>query len=1554
MNWTTVEPDLQAYIQERQAAALRTYEVNPDLLEEHVGQEDSFRSGGYGTRQVSELLQNAVDALTASKRAGRIEFRVADGALYCANEGEPFSQAGIRSVCMAFLSPKREEDLIGRFGLGFKSVLGITDNPQVFSHSVSFEFNAPSTAELFAGINAPDGRVPLMRVPSMIDPDEAAAVDPHLAELMTWATTVVKLPLRREGDRIRTELTEFKTETLLFMKSVSQLNVALKGKDGAPVVSSHKREGDLQSGQVVLHKPGMAPAVWLYAERQYEPDEQVLKTLPATIARKRMTVAYAVPQDGNRSIGEIWTWFPLKDQTTARGIFNAPWQVNDDRTTLIATSALNGAMLEVGAELFLEVVSRASTTADPAAHLDLFPARGRELRSAADGVLTAQIPRLARALALIPDASGTLRQRNYFSGVPVLEAPIVPVELMKKWHAIVGRDTIPHSSAFARGNERSARLRSLLRDIDGERSRAEVPVATWLEELASLRTPEAIRVACEIYLSLRDLGFAPQLIGRTRIAPVVDGGWAAPDDVSSALIPRRGEPVPEGITLLDIDAIDTETVDLLKRIGFGEVSADESARALSSQARADWSTEEWARLWDSLIQASAHAAIRALTDIRERGVEVLVRTRAGRWRRARQVLTDETLAQALDDRHPSKDLGNRGDLLRAAGCIQGPDPDFPVWEEAVFAEYATEMKRRIAETVKAQGHALGALELPHFTGTGPMQLFVELAQDEEALTVWTERAIRVMQATITSVSISLGRQANTAKITVETPEAWIIRKKGRVNTSLGRTTTALAAGSSLQQFSSFLPVLGTDLSRFLGRSDTLAEIGDATLAVFMRREGYDIRTEEIPRLTEILAMLARRKSLAAPPVIPALSNGTVVRRARADVVVASSREDMILLDEHQLAYVDGSADPARVLVEHWGMRTSEEALARSLEFKASGHDVLLVDRFPSLQSQVAQPLSKLTIRPCASIIRRSETANGTIDKRQASARIDDILVIDDSLDDIAVLMEVSSRLSLNFTSSDAKTVLGNDEALRRNVLVEQSRSASSDAERLLILVGPDSLRANLPRGFLDAVEGKNGTQNDIQIAQLFSRVKGFDSLWSLREELGKAGLAVPHTWAGSNEAQAFVVSLGFGTGYAGTRDVIRPALQQVPGRVDLKPLHDFQETLADRIRTLTLEPGPDHRPQRGLLFLPTGAGKTRVSVEAVVRMFVANELSGPVVWIAQSRELCEQAIQTWSDVWRAIGDERVLDLCRFWDKYEVDESNEELQVVVTTDDKLFSRIKTSSDSYRWLANASLVIIDEAHTAGTLTYTNILKWFGLTASNTNRPLLGLTATPYRGRNPELNRLFALRFGGNKLESLDPEDPIGQLRRSGVLADVEHYVLDGSHITAMDWGTTAIGMREVSKAMLDRVGQDMQRTQTVVDDILAKDVNWPILVFAASVSSAHTIAALLSLEGRSAAAVDGSMRPQERRRLIEEFRSGELQVLVNCDLLTQGFDAPKVRALYVARPTFSPNRYHQMIGRGLRGPKNGGKEMCLIVNVADTFEEFGEELAFTEFNYLWEAK
>ena len=81
-----------------------------------------------------------------------------------------------------------------------------------------------------------------------------------------------------------------------------------------------------------------------------------------------------------------------------------------------------------------------------------------------------------------------------------------------------------------------------------------------------------------------------------------------------------------------------------------------------------------------------------------------------------------------------------------------------------------------------------------------------------------------------------------------------------------------------------------------------------------------------------------------------------------------------------------------------------------------------------------------------------------------------------------------------------------------------------------------------------------------------------------------------------------------------------------------------------------------------------------------------------------------------------------------------------------------------------------------------------------------------------------------------------------------------------------------------------------------------------------------------------------------------------MLANCDLLTQGFDAPGVTALYIARPTFSPNAYIQMAGRGLRGPRNGGKDECLIVDMEDNFgsTDINNLLGFRDYEELWQEQ
>ena len=95
------------------------------------------------------------------------------------------------------LSPKRGTSEIGRFGLGFKSVLGVTDDPDFFSRSGSFRFNREKASELIRRIAPNAESYPVLRLPEAIEPLPKMEADPILRELMDWAVNIVRLPLKR-------------------------------------------------------------------------------------------------------------------------------------------------------------------------------------------------------------------------------------------------------------------------------------------------------------------------------------------------------------------------------------------------------------------------------------------------------------------------------------------------------------------------------------------------------------------------------------------------------------------------------------------------------------------------------------------------------------------------------------------------------------------------------------------------------------------------------------------------------------------------------------------------------------------------------------------------------------------------------------------------------------------------------------------------------------------------------------------------------------------------------------------------------------------------------------------------------------------------------------------------------------------------------------------------------------------------------------------------------------------------------------------------------------
>jgi superfamily II DNA or RNA helicase len=610
----------------------------------------------------------------------------------------------------------------------------------------------------------------------------------------------------------------------------------------------------------------------------------------------------------------------------------------------------------------------------------------------------------------------------------------------------------------------------------------------------------------------------------------------------------------------------------------------------------------------------------------------------------------------------------------------------------------------------------------------------------------------------------------------------------------------------------------------------------------------------------------------------------------------------------------------------------------------------IADQYPQLAFVLDDEQLSLHLIPCETIQVVTLTADGRRSE-QTDVHLDrehhQILFRSDFADQ-QLLEFISMEFSLGLSRDEIEAIVESRLGVAKARQMAEIAKIADDAARLAKLVQPENLKAHLPQDLIDTVDEAD-LSDPVELARLALAVHGVTILKELRTDLVDSGWPAPPQWAGSQDARAFVAALGFDQAFAGFETRRLDALLTVDGPADLPAMHSFQSHISSRIEQL-VETGKG----RGLVSLPTGAGKTRVVVESLISSIKAGRLLGPILWVAQTEELCEQAIQTWAYIWRAIGAPHQIQLSRLWSGNEAEDSGPSIQVVVATIAKLDHLFE--KDSYEWLSRATCVVIDEAHTSVTPQYTRLFNWQGMARGRDRVPVLGLTATPFRGTSEEETERLVSRYKRNRLDHgvFDGEDPYSFLQDQGVLAKVDHELLEGSeiHLTDEELGSLK-DTRLLPATVGQRVGADAHRNRTLISSIEGLPGDWPILVFAASVDHAHTLAALLTRKGVNARSISAETERGARRYYVEAFRNGDIQVLTNFNVLSQGFDAPATRAVYIGRPTFSPNLYQQMIGRGLRGPENGGKETCLIVNVADNFANFGERLAFHEFEYLWKS-
>jgi superfamily II DNA or RNA helicase len=125
----------------------------------------------------------------------------------------------------------------------------------------------------------------------------------------------------------------------------------------------------------------------------------------------------------------------------------------------------------------------------------------------------------------------------------------------------------------------------------------------------------------------------------------------------------------------------------------------------------------------------------------------------------------------------------------------------------------------------------------------------------------------------------------------------------------------------------------------------------------------------------------------------------------------------------------------------------------------------------------------------------------------------------------------------------------------------------------------------------------------------------------------------------------------------------------------------------------------------------------------------------------------------------------------------------------------------------------------------------------------------------------------------------------------------------------------------------------RNQLIVEAYLQYASDRPTLVFAVNVDHVEQLRKAFESAGISVASVAGEMPLEDRRRVLTEFRKGRYSVLVNCQILTEGYDEQRIGCVIMARPTKSRTLYQQSVGRGFRVYPDGPKKDCLILDVLD---------------------
>ena len=1463
--WEGPDGALGHFVEAESRKTLEAYRKQPLRVTEDANQEYDTAHGGYAHRQLYELVQNSADALalTHPGTGQSILIRLTHRFLYCADDGKPIDEEGVKGLMFAHMSSKRGTHEIGRFGMGFKSVLGVTDTPEFYSRSGAMRFDRASAAEQIQQFLRVE-RYPALRLPVPIDSDAEAAHDTDLRELMSWATNVVRLPLRADGfDDLEAQIREFPPAFLLFVPRVRYLT--LEAPDDS-------REFTLQQeGEDLKLDTGKGSSRWRYCETTCTLSADARADSRTLDDTGDVRIAWAAPLDRPSEPGRFWAFFPTQTASLLAGILNAPWKTNEDRQNLLP-GLYNDELIDAAARMVADELPSLATPSDPARHLDAMPRRHQGGDGAHSSRLRESLISALDGRPVVPDQDNCLRGVKEVRYAPAELTPGIGVlrEALDRWESYQERprDWVHHTALTRNRLFKIEQLFGTNRFPQTDAPRESL--ADWLLALRDgwpdVSALEASKAAISVAALLPSMNrHNPLSLGS--IVWTQSGRWRPPDP-GALFLPAFAAPEDDngkGDHLVHVElASDERAARDLRALGIREISAertfslvvDKLPERLEDNANDQWWREFWARSRPVDIAFAA-------SKLRGKEHRVRLYTVAGKWRPADSVLLPGDIAPAdgSRDANVAVDVDYHADdieLLHEIGVSDRPiekdlsmEPWFDQYRKDCCQYYKSHKlphnPRNEMVVFKSTSRTQASSNSPTL-GLGPLEVLGHLS--DEGASAYTD-ALLLAEDSYRDWTIGHKRPRRIYRdISCGSPVLMMLEHYGRIKCAGG-----------------------------------FADFRDAI--------GHEPRNPH-----------ARRALLAHP----------MAERIRQAFPVADPRFD----------------------------RADEE------------DPIPLLDVWPG-----GPPLwSAYSLVRCRRIL-------GDDGSEPRCVRVDSNVLLVGTGTDARDIRLVADEIGTELDEEGLDAILRfvpQEEIERRRTHV---REQPTDAAKLLCAVGEDALRQRLPSSLLPALKARGTTLAGIKVAEAAIATFHTQALVEYRSSLDE--LAPPKQWAGSSRAVEFVQSLGFAPEWAGERGARRASFVEVKGPFSLPALHDYQRRIVDRVAAL-LTNGHNGAPRRGMISLPTGAGKTRVTVQAIVQAISDGSYTGGVLWVADRDELCEQAVEAWQQVWSAMGVAATsLRISRMWGQQPAPVPASELHVVVATIQTLHARLSKGNDpAYQFIGDFGLVVFDEAHRSIAPSSTSVMGELGITRWRRHGEpfLLGLTATPYRGHDESETARLVSRYGSNRLDngafqSDDPVAVVRELQDMRVLAQADHETIDGG-----DFSLSKDELAELAamprpawlpRSVELRIASNTSRTLGIVEayelHVARKNPDWPTLIFATSVEHAQTVAALLNTKGVKARSVSGDTDRAVRRGVVDDFRAGKINVLVNYGVFREGFDAPKTRAIVVARPVYSPNLYFQMIGRGLRGPMNGGSERCLIINVQDNIDNFNRELAFAELDWLW---